>query len=299
MAFGKILRGAYERIAGEKTEKHPDRREPGELMRRADVIGWELSALVTSAFPERAQAEQERALVEEALRRPIVEAGPIGKGVSGALAARFEDGSKAVYKPRSRETAIREGVRPGTFAMREWLGAQIDRATGLDVVPATILRDGPEGMGSMQEWKEGKSPTSDLSFMIAWEKQAKPEALARLTAYDRLTGQTDRKGDNFLVEEDGDLDAIDNSLMYSRSTFVNLMSKGMNIAEIAYRRRKGEVGPEAKREILRGLERLNGATDVLDRLRDAFLLALDEKDGAAAWKEFTAALDEICRKKDV
>lgn len=299
MAFRKILRGAFEKIAGEKTEKNPDRREPGELMRRADIIGWELSAVLTSAFPERQKAEEERALVEEALRRPIAGVELIGKGVTGAVAAKYEDGTKGVYKPRSRETAIREGVRPGTFAMREWLGSQIDRAAGLDVVPPTVLREGPEGMGSVQQWKEGKTPISDMSFMLAWEKQATPDAMARLTAFDKLTGQTDRKGDNFLVEEDGEIDAIDNSLIFSKSTFVNMMSKGMNIVEMAYKRRKGELGAEDRQDILKGLDRLRRAPDVLDKLRQAFLLALDEKDGTAAWKEFTAALDGMCEKKDV
>jgi hypothetical protein len=299
MPINRILRAAVEKFTGGGTEKKPDRREPGEIMRKADTIGWELSAMLTSEFPERKEAEDERNEAEEALRKPIVDAKPMGRGVTSSVRVKLEGGAEGIYKPRGRETAIREGVRPGTFAMREWLAAQIDRAAGLDVVPPTGLRDGPEGMGSVQELQPGKAPIDDLQTMGTWEKTARPDALMRLGVFDRLAKQTDRSGGNFLIEEDGSLDAIDNSLIYSKSGLVNFMTKGMNIAELAYKRKRGEVKPEDRQRLLAGLERLKRSSDVMGKLREAFILALDEKDGADAWNEFADALDDIIRKKDV
>lgn len=296
MKLGKLIMRTAEKLS--RNGEAPDRREPGELMRKADTLGWELSAALTSAFPEREAAEKARLEADDALRKPIVGAEPMRRGVSVAVRVTFEDGSEGVYKPRVRETAVRGGVRPGTFALREWLAAQVDRAAGFDVVPPTVLREGPEGMGSVQKLMSGRAPIDDLKLMGTWERDAKPGDLMRLAAFDRLVGQTDRKGDNFLIEEDGSLDAVDNSLIHSRSGFVNLMTKGMNLPAMLYARRKAEADPKDRQELLGRLERLRGSRDVLGALKRCYDLALGE-DAEEAWKAFTGELDAIVRKKDL
>lgn len=296
MKLGKLIMRTVEKLS--RDGEAPDRRESGELMRKADTLGWELSATLTSAFPEREAAEKARLEADDALRKPIVAAKPMKRGVSGAVRVSFEDGSEGVYKPRARETAIRGGVRPGTFALREWLAAQVDRAAGFDVVPPTVLREGPEGMGSVQKLMPGRAPVDDLKLMGTWERDAKPGDLMRLAAFDRLVAQTDRKGDNFLIEEDGSLDAVDNSLIHSRSGFVNLMTKGMNLPAMLYARRKVEVDPKDRQELLSRLERLRGSPDVLDALKRCYDLALGE-DADEAWKTFAGELDAIVREKDL
>ena len=62
-------------------------------------------------------------------------------------------GHQAVYKPD-------RGARPladfpaGTLAQREVAAYLVSRAGGWDVVPPTLLRDGPLGHGSVQAWVE-------------------------------------------------------------------------------------------------------------------------------------------------
>lgn len=299
MEIRKFLKGAVEKLTGSGSEKNPDIREPGELMRKADTVGWELSAVVTLEFPDAEEREKERLEAEDALRRPIVGTKPMGRGVTSSKRVKFEDGTEGIYKPRARETEIRDGVRPGTFAMREWLASQIDRAAGFDIVPPTVLREGPEGMGSVQKMMPGKTPIDDLKLMGTWEKTAKPGALMRMSAFDRLVGQTDRKGDNFLVEEDGDLDAIDNSLIYSRSGFVNTGAKLTNLPRMLYQRRKGEVDAGERKRMLQGLERLRGSAVVLGKLKECFALALGSEDVDDAWTRFKGELDAMVRKGDV
>ncbi len=57
----------------------------------------------------------------------------------------------AVYKPIRAERPLWD-FPDGTLADREVAACLIDRAGGWGVVPATVLRDGPRGPGSLQRW---------------------------------------------------------------------------------------------------------------------------------------------------
>ncbi len=57
----------------------------------------------------------------------------------------------AVYKPVRFERPLWD-FPDGTLADREVAACLIDRAGGWGVVPATVLRDGPHGAGSLQRW---------------------------------------------------------------------------------------------------------------------------------------------------
>lgn len=57
----------------------------------------------------------------------------------------------AVYKPVRAERPLWD-FPDGTLADREVAACLIDRAGGWGVVPATVLRDGPSGPGSLQRW---------------------------------------------------------------------------------------------------------------------------------------------------
>ena len=60
-----------------------------------------------------------------------------------------------MYKPIARRAA-RSGTSPsGTLANREAASYVVSAAGGWDVVPPTVLRDGPAGRGTVQLWIEG------------------------------------------------------------------------------------------------------------------------------------------------
>lgn len=72
--------------------------------------------------------------------------------------ARGEPGSgdperafRAVYKPVRGERPLRD-FPTGTLAAREVAAYLVSRAGGFDLVPPTVLRDGPLGPGSVQWW---------------------------------------------------------------------------------------------------------------------------------------------------
>lgn len=62
-------------------------------------------------------------------------------------------GHRAVYKPVRGERPLHD-FPPGTLAAREAAAYLVSRFGGFDLVPPTILRDGPLGVGSVQWWVE-------------------------------------------------------------------------------------------------------------------------------------------------
>ncbi|MFB9732701.1 MULTISPECIES: SCO1664 family protein [Ornithinimicrobium] len=62
-------------------------------------------------------------------------------------------GHQAVYKPDRGARPLAD-FPPGTLARREVAAYLVSRAGGWDVVPPTLLRDGPLGPGSVQAWVE-------------------------------------------------------------------------------------------------------------------------------------------------
>lgn len=64
-----------------------------------------------------------------------------------------------VYKPVAGERPLWD-FPDGTLAQREVAAYEISRATGWDLIPATVLREGPYGQGMCQAWV-GAPPGSD------------------------------------------------------------------------------------------------------------------------------------------
>lgn len=62
-------------------------------------------------------------------------------------------GHRAVYKPQRGERPLHD-FPAGTLAAREVAAYVVSRAGGFDIVPPTVLRDGPLGTGSVQWWVE-------------------------------------------------------------------------------------------------------------------------------------------------
>jgi hypothetical protein len=68
-----------------------------------------------------------------------------------------------VYKPVAGERPLWD-FPDGTLAQREVASYEISRATGWDLIPATVLRDGPYGQGMCQAWVgplPGSAPDGD------------------------------------------------------------------------------------------------------------------------------------------
>lgn len=84
----------------------------------------------------------------------IVPLGRISDSSNGALLAEVRGGDAellAIYKPVDAERPLWD-YPDGTLAARERAAYLVSAAGGFGVVPPTVLRDGPAGPGSVQQW---------------------------------------------------------------------------------------------------------------------------------------------------
>lgn len=155
-----------------------------------------------------------------------------------ALVRLVDDGSHAIYKPVRGERPLWD-FPEGTLAGREVAAHLVSEAGGWDVVPATVLRDGPLGPGSVQRWVgdpfaplaedrvvhvmpagqlpdgwlpafSGETPTGQ-PVMVAHSDAADVRSLAVL---DAVINNSDRKGSHCLRDDDGHLWAIDHGVTF-------------------------------------------------------------------------------------
>ena len=98
----------------------------------------------------------------------------------------------AIYKPQRGERPLWDFPR-GTLCHREVAAFEVSRALGWDIVPDTVLRDGPAGIGMMQRFVE-HDPEEHYFTLLAEHG----DAFRRMAAFDVVINNTDRKGGHCL-----------------------------------------------------------------------------------------------------
>ena len=101
----------------------------------------------------------------------------------------------AVYKPRGGEQLLWD-FPEASLAGREVAAYLVCQALGFDFVPLTILRDGPFGPGSLQEYIDHNPNRHYFSFPPADRQRLRPVAL-----FDLLVNNADRKGGHILFQK--------------------------------------------------------------------------------------------------
>jgi hypothetical protein len=121
-----------------------------------------------------------------------------------------EHSTLAVYKPQRGERPLWDFAY-GTLGMRETAAFLVSEALGWGLVPPTVLRQGPHGLGSVQFFVDAQE---DAHFFTIRDDAVYREALRRLAAFDAIANNADRKSGHCLVDHDGRLWAIDNALTF-------------------------------------------------------------------------------------
>ena len=96
---------------------------------------------------------------------------------------------------------------------RELAAYRLSEAMGLDLVPPTIIRDGPLGEGSLQWFVEADH---QQHYFTVYE--ARPElhdALRPFALFDIIANNTDRKSGHVLIDGDDHLWGIDHGLCFA------------------------------------------------------------------------------------
>ena len=114
-----------------------------------------------------------------------------------------------VYKPVQGERPLWD-FPDGSLAGREVATYLVSEATGWELVPPTVLRDGPFGVGMCQLWVQVDERV-DLAELVRSEH---PD-LRRLAVFDVLVNNADRKGGHLLPRADGRVQGIDHGLCFS------------------------------------------------------------------------------------
>jgi hypothetical protein len=101
----------------------------------------------------------------------------------------------AVYKPQKGEQSLWD-FPEASLAGREVAAYLVSRALGLDLVPFTLLRDGPLGPGSLQQFIDHNPEYHYFTF-----KPTDLERLPPVALFDLLVNNADRKGSHILVQK--------------------------------------------------------------------------------------------------
>lgn len=102
-----------------------------------------------------------------------------------------------IYKPIAGERPLWD-FADGSLAHREYSAYLVSQALGFHIVPLTILRDGPYGVGMVQEWITLNEEIDLASFFSTDNPSLRSMAL-----FDAIVNNTDRKIGHILpVSED-------------------------------------------------------------------------------------------------
>jgi len=143
--------------------------------------------------------------------------------------------AECVYKPVAGERPLWD-FPDGTLASREVAAHAVSEALGWNVVPLTVLRDGPAGPGMVQLWCEPDAsvrpvdivrrrnvPPGYLHVLDAHDGDDRPvslvhedsEPLHRMAVFDVLVNNADRKGGHVLAMPDGHRYGVDHGVCFN------------------------------------------------------------------------------------
>jgi hypothetical protein len=114
-----------------------------------------------------------------------------------------------VYKPVVGERPLVD-FPDGTLARREVAAFEASQATGWDIVPPTVLRDGPFGEGMLQLWIRTDPAVDPVGLVMASDPR-----LRRIAVFDAAVNNTDRKAGHLLPVPGGHVYGVDHGVTFS------------------------------------------------------------------------------------
>ncbi|MBW9208892.1 SCO1664 family protein [Mumia sp. zg.B21] len=202
----------------------------------------------------------------------------VGQVVQGSLA------TECVYKPVRGERPLWD-FPDGTLAAREYAAYLVSEAAGWHVVPPTVLRDGPFGVGMVQEWVDvdvdapqvavvpaDETPDGWFAVVDAVDLDDRPVTLLHrdtpdlrtVALFDAVVNNADRKGGH-LLPSDGRVRGCDHGLTFHEEPKLRTVLWGWS----------GDVLEPGERSRLETLRADVTSGPLCDALAD--LLAVDER----------------------
>ena len=172
---------------------------------------------VSTGAPDPDSGEHDRAVVSEERARAFLAAGELellGRipwaSNATVLAKVTHEGLEglAVYKPARGERPLWD-FPSGTLYRREVAAYLVSEQLGWRLVPPTLARDGPLGIGSVQLYVDADPEVTAFELLA----DGNP-SMARIAAFDVVTNNADRKAGHCLAGQDGHVWAIDHGLCF-------------------------------------------------------------------------------------
>ena len=120
-----------------------------------------------------------------------------------------ETWTRAIYKPRRTERPLWDF--PAGLDRREVAAYQLSEALDWDLIPHTVLRDGPLGEGSVQRFVDADF---EEHYFTLHEAGRHLDRLRAMCVFDLLANNTDRKSGHCLVSVGDQLFGIDHGLCF-------------------------------------------------------------------------------------
>jgi hypothetical protein len=174
------------------------------------------------------------------------------------------DEELAIYKPARGETPLWD-FPEGTLHRREVAAYEVARVLGWPNVPATVLREGPEGPGSLQRFVRYHP---DEHFFTL--QDSRRDDFALIAAFDLVINNADRKGGHCLLGEDGEIWVIDHGVCFAEEP---------KLRTVIWDFMGEPLGADVAPRLVRLLEELGDGASLRARLDD--LLSPAETDAAA------------------
>ena len=119
---------------------------------------------------------------------------------------------KVIYKPIAGERPLWD-FQDGNLASREVAAYKVSEIAGFHLVPRTVLRDGPFGLGSVQEWIEQEESADVIAL-----GQSDSPAIRSLALFDVLINNTDRKFGHILLDKESRIFGCDHGVTFHAET---------------------------------------------------------------------------------
>jgi len=119
--------------------------------------------------------------------------------------------ARAIYKPHRGERPLWDF--PSGLYKREVAAYELSEAMGFHLVPPTVLRDGPFGVGSLQWFIE--ADFREHYFSLHEQRPELHDQFRSMAVFDYVANNTDRKSGHCLVDAQHRIWGIDNGLCFS------------------------------------------------------------------------------------
>jgi hypothetical protein len=116
---------------------------------------------------------------------------------NASLLCKLSDGRQAIYKPIAGERPLWD-FPDGNLASREVAAFYLSEVGNFNLVPRTVLREGPFGLGAVQEWIDVSEDEDVIEIAQSQDSQ-----IRKLALFDVVINNADRKFGHILVTSGG------------------------------------------------------------------------------------------------